>query len=82
MNIIVPYDNRFDVISFIYKNLITKNCTEKRISVQILMKRYKANYRQMLISCFSYSTLTRSAFINILFNPTTPLTPLIPILNT
>ena len=82
MNIIVPYDNRFDEISFIYKKLITKNCTEKRISVQILMKRYKANHRQKLICCFSYSTLTSSAFINILFNPITPLTPLIPTLST
>lgn len=39
MNIIVPYDNRFDEISFIYKKLITKNCTEKRFPVHILKKR-------------------------------------------
>ena len=39
MNKIVQYDNRFDEISFMYKKLIPKNCTEKRISVHILMKR-------------------------------------------
>ena len=49
MNIIVPNDNRFDEISFIYKKLITKNCTEKRIPVHILKKRQKANHRQKLI---------------------------------
>ena len=42
MNKIVPYDNRFDEISFIYKKLITKNCTEKRIPVQILMKKIES----------------------------------------
>ena len=82
MNIIVPNDNRFDEISFIYKKLITKNCTEKRVPVHIIKKRQKANHRQKLIWCFSYSNLTCSAFINILFNPTTPLTPLIPTLST
>ena len=39
MNIIVPYDNRFDEISFIYKKLIIKNCTEKRLPVHIIKKR-------------------------------------------
>lgn len=39
MNKIVPYDNRFEEISFTYKKLITKNCTEKRLPVHILKKR-------------------------------------------
>ena len=39
MNKIVPYDNRFDEISFIYKKLITKNGTEQRVPVHILKKR-------------------------------------------
>lgn len=38
MNKIVPNDNRFDEISFIYNKLITKNCTEKRLPVHILME--------------------------------------------
>lgn len=43
MNKKVPNDNSFDEISFIYKKLITKkNCTEKRIPVQILMKKIES----------------------------------------